>query len=151
MPPFIFLYLNNGRNCTHFVGSAISDSGYHSFEQNFHPLCAVFRTNVCGENLPDELMSKIEICDCLKDVEYANGANEQRAMNVCWLASFGLINVSFYERGWDDLLFAEDFDLQTAIKLRDCLNGVIEAAAKDRTIAENAEANRKTTIADSKR
>jgi hypothetical protein len=59
---------------------------------------------------------------------YANGAQEQRALGVRWHENFGLCNISFYNRCDDELMFAEDFDLETAIELRDRLTRIIETA-----------------------
>ena len=63
------------------------------------------------------------------EIDYENGCGDRRRFYAAWHAGLGIVCFSFYscERP-DELVFAEDFDLQTGIRMRDELSRVITAA-----------------------
>lgn len=71
------------------------------------------------------IMFKKEKCFS-EDIFYQNRSGDNRTFYLSWHSNLKLVNVSYYNCiKQDDLLFAEDFNLQTAIKLRDFLNKIL--------------------------
>lgn len=70
------------------------------------------------------------LSEYLEDIEYENGSGDKRALGVSWHDNLGLVNLSFYDfPTGNELVFAEDFELRTAIELRNRLTQMIEGAA----------------------
>ena len=63
------------------------------------------------------------------DIYYENGCGDERLLYAVWHAELALVCISFYsQEKADELIFAEDFCLKTAIKLRDELTRIIAEA-----------------------
>lgn len=60
------------------------------------------------------------------DIYYQNGCGESRRLYAVWHPELAIVSVSFYkEEKNDELVFAEDFCLKTATKMRDELTQLI--------------------------